>query len=91
MSLDVMKLLLKEQLAAGTVTVNFTKVNGETRSMLCTLNPDLIPSAPVTETVDSEPKPARKENPDVQRVWCIDSAGWRSFRWDSVTSYTPHT
>lgn len=64
--------------------VTFTKTNGEERVMYCTLNESMIPK--VEET--SETKRTKKENPDVQPVYDVKAAGWRSFRWDSVKEFT---
>ena len=57
-------------------TVTFTKVNGETRVMPCTLKEDLVPKV--------EPKRTKKPNEAVVSVWCIDKKEWRSFRVDNV-------
>lgn len=67
-----------------TCKVTFTKTNGEERVMYCTLNESMIPKA---EDM-SETKRTKKENPDVQPVYDVKSAGWRSFRWDSVKEFT---
>jgi hypothetical protein len=69
------------------VTVEFEKVNGETRVMTCTLseqhgakyaNKTISESA---EIVDAKP---RKKNDDACAVWDITAGAWRSFRWDRV-------
>lgn len=78
----------KEQIVAALTTnvctVTFTKVNGEIRTMPCTLRSDLIPPKPiVAEARQSES--VRKENEKTLSVWCTDKAAWRSFRLDSVT------
>ena len=65
-------------------TVVFTKVNGDLREMVCTLNPDAIPEAP---NLDAAIK-ARAINDDVIPVWDVNAAGWRSFRVDSTLSFT---
>lgn len=64
--------------------VTFTKTNGEERIMYCTLNESMIPKSEET----SEAKRTKKENPDVQPVYDVKAAGWRSFRWDSVKEFT---
>jgi hypothetical protein len=69
-----------EQLHAGPTRVVFKKVDGELREMNCTLMEDLLPPRPQEESTT----PARKENPDVQSVWDIDKAAWRSFRWANI-------
>ena len=61
------------------VTVDFDKVNGEFRSMKCTLSEDLGAKYTVTEN-----KNPRKLNPDVCVVWDTDQQAWRSFRWDRM-------
>lgn len=75
---------LMDLLCAGEVTVTFTKVNGETRVMPCTLTPALLPPEPIKESASKE----RKENLDTIRVYCTDKQAWRSFRVDSVTNIT---
>ena len=70
------KELLVEALTKHECTVTFTKVNGETRVMPCTLKEDVIP------TVES--KGTKKPNEAVVSVWCLDKREWRSFRVDNV-------
>ena len=74
------KQTIKDALYTGKTVVAFTKANGETREMICTLRPDLIPEQPVSEST----KAPRKENPNVQAVWDLEKQAWRSFRFDSV-------
>ena len=68
-------------LKANVCDVTFTKVNGEVRTMPCTLNEELVPKydrkTPVKEATDKEKA--------TLSVWCTDKAAWRSFRVDSVT------
>jgi hypothetical protein len=63
---------LTKQLVAGVVTVTFKKVNGSTRVMKCTTNPEVIP-APITNN-----------NADVVTVFDVDVNDWRSFRMDRI-------
>jgi acyl-ACP thioesterase len=69
-------------LKANVCTVTFTKVNGETRTMLCTLKEDIVPvyerKTPVKE--------ANVKESATLSVWCTDKSAWRSFRVDSVTN-----
>ena len=74
---------LTELLHTGECVVEFTKVNGELRTMPCTLKADLIPPMPVVE--GKTPK-EKKSNPDVLSVWCLDKKEWRSFRVANVIS-----
>ncbi len=71
---------LKTKLHEGIVRVTFTKMNGEERIMDCTLMETLIPSTDLHEST-------RKHSDEVQPVWDVEKAAWRSFRFDSVISY----
>ena len=70
------KNILLEALTKHECTVTFTKVNGETRVMPCTLKEDLVPKV--------EHKGTKKPNESVVSVWCTDKREWRSFRVDNV-------
>ena len=61
--------------------VTFTKVNGETRVMPCTLKAGIVPV--VERKEGSEPK---KQSPDTMSVFCTDKNQWRSFRVANVTN-----
>ena len=69
-------------LREGACRVTFTKKNGDTREMLCTLEMRNIPEykRPIGES-------AIKENPEVIRVFDMEKYEWRSFRVDSVTDF----
>ena len=70
-----------EALKANVCAVTFTKVNGEVRTMPCTLKEDIVPTyerrTPVKEATTKESA--------TLSVWCTDKSAWRSFRVDSVT------
>jgi hypothetical protein len=68
--------LLIEALKKHECTVTFTKVNGETRVMPCTLKEDIVPTV--------EHKGTKKPNEAVVSAWCLDKREWRSFRVDNV-------
>jgi hypothetical protein len=72
-----------EELKQGVCEVTFTKVNGETRTMPCTLNEGLLPTLRYQDP-DSLKK-VREINEKVVVAWCTDKREWRSFRWASVT------
>ena len=74
--------ILLEALKNHECTVTFTKVNGETRVMPCTLKEDVIPKPPADVASKSTVK--RHENQNVVSVWCLDKREWRSFRVDNV-------
>jgi hypothetical protein len=69
--------VLVEGLKRNLMKVVFTKVNGEERTMLCTLHESVLPEPTITEST-------KKVNPDTISVWDIDNNGWRSFRMDSI-------
>lgn len=72
---------LRELLKNGIVEVSFVKADGTDRVMLCTLDPQKIPAAPLTESATK----TRKENADVLAVWDTENGAWKSFRLDRVT------
>ncbi len=74
--------ILLEALKNHECTVTFTKVNGETRVMPCTLKEGVIPRSPAEVASKSTTK--RQENQNVVSVWCLDKREWRSFRVDNV-------
>jgi hypothetical protein len=59
-------------------TVKFTKVNGDTRLMKCTLMSEYLPE---TKTNN------KKENDSVVTVYDVEVNGWRSFKVDSVVDF----
>lgn len=71
---------LKGVLRTSTVMVQFTKKDGTTRDMICTLDESLIPKV----YKDEEAKVINWSE-EVQRVYDVEADDWRSFRWDSIT------
>ena len=69
--------VLVEGLKRNLMRVVFTKVNGEERTMLCTLHESVLPE-PILSA------PTRKENKDTISVWDTENDDWRSFRMDSI-------
>lgn len=74
-----------EELHRGICTVTFKKVNGETRTMKCTLHPDYLPEQ---QTLNER---TQTKDPNVIPVWDIDQNGWRSFRVDHVNDFNTTT
>lgn len=68
---------LIDLLRHNVVSVTFTKVNGEERVMVCTLQANLIPNAP---TQNGELIVEGKSASNNIAVWDINAQGWRSFR-----------
>lgn len=71
---------LLDLLQNNLVEITFTKVNGETRTMPCTLVAGQLPTVKV-----SEGKERKRSNESIS-VWCTDKNEWRSFRVDNVTN-----
>lgn len=75
---------LRDMLRMGPVKVTFTKKDGDTRVMECTLEETAIPE-------DFRPKPLaegqtpRKRSEDSLSVWDLNANGWRSFIFANVT------
>lgn len=65
-----------------TISVVFTKVDGTERTMLCTKNFQYIPEEK-KPTTDSESKAT-----NVMKVYDLEKQDWRSFRLESVKSFT---
>jgi len=74
------KTAVKSALLNGPTTITFTKVDGTTRTMKCTLNEALLPKREITQS-------ERKVNEDVQTVFDIELNQWRSFKWDNFISF----
>jgi len=68
--------------ANNIITVTFTKKDGTKRDMRCTLINDYLPNQMDIKEAES------KSNPDVLAVWDLDKNAWRSFRLDSIISYS---
>lgn len=73
-------------LRKGICEVTFTKVNGEERTMPCTLRADLLPEA---EHKDLTFETIRERKDNVLSVWCTDKSAWRSFRVENVIQVNP--
>ncbi len=71
---------IRQKLMTGPCEVTFTKVNGDERTMVCTLKPDLLPQV---EQVES--KPVKKLSESIA-VFLPEEQVWRSFRVNSLKS-----
>ena len=71
---------IRELLYKGVYEVTFTKVNGDVRTMPCTLDSTLLPPQPLKEFHET-----RVYKPETLSVWCLDKMEWRSFRVANVT------
>ena len=88
MTYNITSETLRTMLLENQCIVEFTKVNGEIRSMPCTLKAEFIPDPiPSPNLSNLEiPKKEKKQNPDIMSVWCLDKKEWRSFRIANVIS-----
>lgn len=74
---------LKALVSTNHAEIIFTKKDGTDRTMICTTETSSIPE-------DKQPigESKVKENTDILRVYDLENEGWRSFRVDSVKSFT---
>lgn len=71
-----------EMLKNGVYNVTFTKLDGEERTMPCTLMESMLPPAKSDDPLTQ--KKVRELNEEVVAVWCVDKRAFRSFRVDRV-------
>ena len=76
MTIDDLREVLKKDVA----TVTFTKIDGSTRVMHCTLIEDYLP--PIKEFPNIKTGPS----PFIATVWDLEQNAWRSFKFESVKS-----
>ena len=84
--MEIVKEELKNLLHENTLSVIFKKVDGTERKMLCTLNPELLPATDKQE--GDEVKKLKKQSDTNIAVWDLEKNSWRSFRTDSIISYS---
>lgn len=80
---------LTDMLHKGQCQINFTKINGEQREMICTLDPKLIPVDKAPKASDD--KQVKHLNENVLNVYSLDRNDWRSFRISNVTAAEIYT
>lgn len=71
---------LIDMLRNNVVTVTFTKVNGEERTMKCTLMAEYVPNA----SSNNGKVLIQESESKAISVWDMEANGWRSFRVDNV-------
>jgi hypothetical protein len=71
--------------ATKNLCVVFTKKDGSTRELFCTLSESRIPTDKQPKTKESDGSTVRQNSDDSMRVFDTEKQEWRSFRWDSVT------
>lgn len=77
--------LLSEELVA----VTFDKLNGDERTMTCTLRENYLPQADKDDKLSQTR--IRNLEDRVVVVWDTNAKGWRSFRYDRVKRVEPIT
>ena len=83
---------LLDMLSNNLVYVTFDKLDGEERTMMCTLLPEHLPEATKEETLIQTK--VRNLEDKVVVVWSVAVKAWRSFRYDKLKKaviYTPST
>lgn len=82
---DTMKAMVLYSLHNSKKTsITFTKVDGTERTMLCTLHESLVPASNSNDSGEKK----RKTSVGIQIVWDLEAGDWRSFRWDSLKSFS---
>lgn len=77
---------LRELLKTDIVTVSFIKKDGSKREMICTTISDYLPAHETnTDSPINFPEHS-KPHPNLVTVWDLEQGGWRSFKFDSITS-----
>jgi hypothetical protein len=95
----LMRNWVKGLLTNSEVTVQFVKADGTVREMLCTLDSNRIPTKPAPATVvgtstanvdglTESKKPRKEPDPHSIRVYDLEKAEWRSFRFDRLQKIT---
>jgi len=69
-------------LSNGIHAITFTKIDGTERTMICTLDPTILPVVEIKE----EKAVPRKLNMETLRVFVTDIREWRSFRIENLKS-----
>jgi hypothetical protein len=83
---------LLDLLSNNLVYVTFDKLDGEERTMMCTLLPEYLPEATKEDTLIQTK--VRNLEDKVIVVWSVAVNAWRSFRYDNLKKaevYTPST
>ena len=75
---------IKDMLVSDILKVTFTKVNGDTREMYCTLQDEFVPEH---KKYFSEGAKPREKNMETLSVFDMEKGDWRSFRIENVTKF----
>jgi len=72
-----------KSLREGICNVRFTKVDGSSRILRCTLHPDYVPGGSERKEKSNNTK-RHYVSDNVLAVWDLDELHWKSFRINSV-------
>lgn len=81
---------LHERLSSHECTVNFTKKNGEERTMRCTVDPNRFPHHFDVNEYFSKEHLFELEDSGCFNVWDLEAEGWRSFLIENVKWVMTH-
>ena len=81
------QIMLEDQLAHHRVRVDFNKVDGTFRNMLCTKNPDIITEQhmPSSDFNNLDTPPTSPST--ILRVFDLEKKAWRSMRIANITAW----
>ncbi len=71
---------LYDKLSENNVEIKFTKSDGSERTIVATLQDDIVPEFKESYVKDKEPRP-------YQSVWEVNEKSWKRFSWDKVIEY----
>jgi hypothetical protein len=81
------QMMLEDQLAHHRVRIDFNKVDGTSRNMLCTKNPEIITedNMPSAHPISADGVPSAP--PTVLKVFDLEKQAWRSMRIANITAW----
>ena len=74
---------IQEKLRSDRCWVTFKKVNGDMRTMWCTLQKEYLPEQKDIEEVINK----SEDEPKAIAVWDLEKEAWRSFRIESMVRF----
>jgi hypothetical protein len=82
---EVIRNWFKSILLDGVATIEFEKVDGTTRRMVCTLDKSKLPDK--ENNYENEIQESATETETAFRVYDLEKNAWRSIRWGYITSF----
>lgn len=76
-------IMLENQLGHSKVKIEFIKVDGTYRVMICTKNPDLIPA----DHMPTRSSVSTPENTTIFKVFDLEKMAWRTIRKNSLRQW----